>query len=191
MWLLQVVQKNKYVIHYCEVCCVILYFFATLNFLEFCFRVLKLVHPSEIYNTLHLDMLLRDLCKYTNMGHDYLITLILFQLYQRKFICIWQTPCKEGRQKVIMPKSNHLVICQCWTQRQTQLIIYSNHVSPKYTNPNSRKQNMRKVQKGRMYSYVVILVLWMRQYASTTLHIPYVPGIILLLVRAGRNFFKS
>lgn len=107
MWLLQVVQKNKYVIHYCEVCCVILYFFATLNFLEFCFSVLKLVHPSEIYSTLHLDMLLRDLCKYTNMGHDYLITLILFQLYQRKSICIWQTACKAGRQKVIMPKRNH------------------------------------------------------------------------------------
>lgn len=182
MWLLQVVQKNKYVIHYCEVCCVILYFFATRNFLEFCFSVLKLVHTSEIYSTLHLDMLLRYLCKYTDMGHDYLITLILFQLYRRKFICIWQTACKAGRQKVIMPMSNH---------SHLSILDSETNTSPKYTNPKSRKQNMRKAQKGRMYGYVVIMVLWMRPYASTTLHIPYVRGIILLLVRAGRNFFKS
>lgn len=191
MWLLQVVQKNKYVIHYCEVCCVILYFFATQNFFKFCFSVLKLVHTSEINKTLSSWIcFLRDLCKYTDMGHDYLIILILFQLYLRKFVSIWQTACKAGRQKVIMPKRNRRSSVNPGL-RDTQLIIYSNHVSPKYTNPKIRKQNMRKAQKSRMYGYAVILVLWMRQYASTTLHIPHVPEIISLLVRAGRNLFRS
>lgn len=153
-----------------------------------CFKTCTYIRNQQ--NTLQLDMLLRDLCKYTDMGHDYLIILILFQLYLRKFVSIWQTACKAGRQKVIMPKRNRRSSVNPGL-RDTQLIIYSNHVSPKYTNPKSRKQIMRMLQKSRMYGYIVIMVLWMRQYASTILHIPHVPEIISLLVRAGRNLFRS